>query len=255
MTDPDLSIIIATRSRPQLLRRALASLAHQGTPTCQIEVLVADNSDDRYAWDAVLEFNTQEPEHVTAAWCHSWPPGRTVAINLGCELARGTYIGWLDDDDEAIQGAPGLAVQYMKLNPDCDMVCGHAVVVEEDGTHKAILLSSSLAKLAKKNSGGAIWAAIMKKEVMTTVGRSDPRFWPADDLEFWLRVYYSGFRNAVLPFVLLAHHLHGQNASTTEVDRHIELYIATQERYQLAVAANIERPWMAGIDPPGFVMP
>lgn len=102
MTEPTLvTLAIPTCRRPQLLRRALASVAAQGYPA--LEVIVADNAsampEVRAAVDAFRDrlpgVRLHEQERNIGA----------VANFFWClEQARGLYFMWLADDDELAPG-------------------------------------------------------------------------------------------------------------------------------------------------------
>lgn len=89
------SIIVRTKDRPALLRRALKSIAAQTYRPIEV-VLVNDGGCDldaeelgRILGDASLNYIRLRENR-----------GRARAGNTGIENARGDYIGFLDDDDE-----------------------------------------------------------------------------------------------------------------------------------------------------------
>ncbi len=88
---PDLTIVIPTKDRPELLRRAVATARQQtGGPT--VEVVVVDDASDeavslpRDAYQRVLRLDR--------------PAGGAGARNAGTAEARGRFVAYLDDDDE-----------------------------------------------------------------------------------------------------------------------------------------------------------
>jgi glycosyltransferase involved in cell wall biosynthesis len=93
--NPQVSIIVRTKDRPALLKRAIKSIAAQ--TYCPIEVvLVNDGGCDldveelrRILGDAALNYIRLDENR-----------GRARAGNAGIENALGDYIGFLDDDDE-----------------------------------------------------------------------------------------------------------------------------------------------------------
>jgi cellulose synthase/poly-beta-1,6-N-acetylglucosamine synthase-like glycosyltransferase len=97
---PDVSIIVATRNRPAMLRVALESIARQ---TFQhYEVLVADDgSDPQYEAEYNAVFTRLGDRFLLL---RSLPSSRlgggpAAARNRGLASARGRYIAFLDDDD------------------------------------------------------------------------------------------------------------------------------------------------------------
>ncbi len=93
--DPLVSIIVRTKDRPELLRKALKSIASQTYRPVEV-VLVNDGGCDLpmdelrgVLGDVSLNYIRFEENR-----------GRAAAGNAGIENARGEYIGFLDDDDE-----------------------------------------------------------------------------------------------------------------------------------------------------------
>ena len=93
-TSPSVSAVIPTRSRPHLLRRALASVAAQTYADLEI-VVVVDGPDPET--EAVLESWQDRPLTVVV---NERSMGGGAARNIGVETAKGTWIAFLDDDDE-----------------------------------------------------------------------------------------------------------------------------------------------------------
>jgi glycosyltransferase involved in cell wall biosynthesis len=88
VSDSTISVIIPTRHRPALLRRALASVADQTRRP--EEVLVVDDGDESMlsSLEAGVRLLRQEVPH-----------GAARARNLGASMAQGTFLAFLDDDD------------------------------------------------------------------------------------------------------------------------------------------------------------
>lgn len=93
--NPLVSIIVRTKDRPKLLKRAIQSIASQTYKPVEV-VLVNDGGCDIDIEELKtilgdLSLNYIRLEHNT---------GRAHAGNLGMAHAQGRYIGFLDDDDE-----------------------------------------------------------------------------------------------------------------------------------------------------------
>lgn len=88
-----LSVIVRTKDRPALLRKALTSLANQTRRDFEV-VLVNDGGAD--VADLVQAFT---PFFPVVYVYHEKPKGRTAAMNAGLSRARGEWIAYLDDDD------------------------------------------------------------------------------------------------------------------------------------------------------------
>ena len=91
MTKPELSVIVATRDRPQALTRCLAVLARQRGVSLQV-VVVDDGSRDVRA--------IAKAAGPDAILLHAPRRGVPAARNLGVERAEAPYVAFLDDDAE-----------------------------------------------------------------------------------------------------------------------------------------------------------
>ncbi len=105
----DLTVVIPTRDKRELLARTLAALARQDLPAARWDVVVVDDAsgDDTAAWlDAQRAAWGDRLTVVHAAK----NVGRARARNLGAERGRGRWLLFLDDDIEA---PPGLLSAHL----------------------------------------------------------------------------------------------------------------------------------------------
>ena len=93
----DLSLVIATRDRAELLKRCLDSLACQSVPAGSIEVIVVDNADTP---DPAVDLLCRSEAYGALPLIRIHHPvrGSSGARNRGASLARGRLVGFLDDD-------------------------------------------------------------------------------------------------------------------------------------------------------------
>jgi glycosyltransferase involved in cell wall biosynthesis len=92
--DASLTVVVATRDRPESLATMLASLARQSDP--DFDVLVVDNSRDGEVARTFADFSG-----LTMRCCHEPAPGASRARNRGLAEVRSELIAWIDDDEEA----------------------------------------------------------------------------------------------------------------------------------------------------------
>lgn len=100
MEKPQVSVILATRNRPELFARALTSVLAQ--QNCRFEIIVInDGSEDTYIKDyqALLEKHNMLNNSF---WLDQRlnGHGQSYALNCGVVAAQGDYVAFLDDDDE-----------------------------------------------------------------------------------------------------------------------------------------------------------
>jgi glycosyltransferase involved in cell wall biosynthesis len=95
---PEISVVIPTRARPQMLRRALESALRQDIAA--LEVIVVIDGEDLET-KTMIEQMLDPRIHVVAL---SESVGGSEARNVGARVASGRYIALLDDDDEWLTG-------------------------------------------------------------------------------------------------------------------------------------------------------
>jgi succinoglycan biosynthesis protein ExoM len=100
---PKISVIIPTFRRPEGLKRAVTSvIAQTGLKALNIELIVCDNSPEGSARKIVKPFSDTAPFRVI--YVHEPDPGVANARNAAVVVARGDFIAFLDDDEEAPKG-------------------------------------------------------------------------------------------------------------------------------------------------------
>ena len=122
MADLIVSIVIPTQRRPEPLARAVRSVfAQTGVAVGELELVVVDNDAAPSARGPVEVLAAAAPFPVR--YVHEPRPGVANARNAGVEAARGAFIAFLDDDEEASPGwlAALIAVQNRF---DADLVFG-----------------------------------------------------------------------------------------------------------------------------------
>ena len=97
--DNGVTVIIPTYKRPEGLARALSSILSQGPCGRLVEILITDNDPEGSA-RAYIEHMAQTVS-VPLLYIHAPQPGVSNARNAAMAKARGRYIAWLDDDQEA----------------------------------------------------------------------------------------------------------------------------------------------------------
>jgi glycosyltransferase involved in cell wall biosynthesis len=115
-------VVICTRDRPVLLRRAIAAIAAQDLDDVIETVVVFDREEP----DRTLEVvDGPRPVRVVANRTPGLPGGR----NTGAEEARGAVLGFCDDDDMWHPTKARRQLAVLDERPDRDVVvCGLALV-------------------------------------------------------------------------------------------------------------------------------
>jgi glycosyltransferase involved in cell wall biosynthesis len=93
LATPEVTIVIPTRDRPQLLRRALASALAQRHGG--VEVVVVDDG-------SVEPVPVDHPDPRVRVFRNDRLIGVSASRNVGLAQARGRWVAFLDDDDELL---------------------------------------------------------------------------------------------------------------------------------------------------------
>ena len=123
----DISVIIPTYNRRELVQRALASVAAQTRPIDEI-IVVDDGSSDgtgealKAQWGDRIRYEFQPNAGVSAA------------RNRGLSLARGHYITLLDSDDQWLPEKTRLQLDWLRAHPSFGLVLCDIERVDAQGT-------------------------------------------------------------------------------------------------------------------------
>lgn len=108
MSNPQLTVVIPTRERPDTLRHTLRTLLIQDYAAC--EFLVSDNHSQDETRSVVEEFDDPRLRYINT--------GQRVSMAQNWEFAlghaRGTYITYIGDDDGFVPGALASAMRILE---------------------------------------------------------------------------------------------------------------------------------------------
>ncbi|TDO43356.1 GT2 family glycosyltransferase [Kribbella sp. VKM Ac-2527] len=96
---PSVSVVVATRNRPELLRKALGSIAAQDYPGPVELVVVYDQSQRETGLTADLPLTGQAGERSIHVITNTRTPGLAGARNSGVTRSDGELLAFCDDDD------------------------------------------------------------------------------------------------------------------------------------------------------------
>jgi len=182
---PEVTVVIPTRNRRQLLSRALASVLAQ--EDVAIEVIVVDDA----SADGTLErINGLDDERVRLLR-NETPRGPAAARNQAIDLARAPWLGFLDDDD---LWAPRKLREQLDLAAD-DVVLvdsGH-LSLDEQGRVLARFPGSDDAEkeLLRRDVFGTS-GVIVRTDAVRAVGGFDESLQVVEDWDLWIRLLGSG---------------------------------------------------------------
>ncbi|HEX4077731.1 MAG TPA: glycosyltransferase family A protein [Rhizomicrobium sp.] len=95
MSNPQISAVICTYNRYDLLPASIASLEQQSISSREFEIIIVDNSPDQEASEA---FSKSFRSHDNVRWIGESKPGLSNARNVGARAAAAPLIAFMDDD-------------------------------------------------------------------------------------------------------------------------------------------------------------
>jgi len=204
------SVVIATHQRLGMLRRALASVLAQRD--VDLEVVVVENG----STDGTAEYLRSHPDPRVRAIVSARPLGGTGARNAGLRAARGTWVGFLDDDDLWAPGKLRAQLDALQATGRTWAYTG-CVYIDARGTllggTPPLSPEDVLARLPQRYVvPGGTSSMLWRNGVLPDGGLLDDRLTYMVDWDLALRLARTGPPVAV-PRPLVAYRQHGANMS------------------------------------------
>jgi len=209
MTDRSLvSTIVPVYNCQRYLPEALESvLAQTYRP---IEAIVVDDGSTDGSAEAVQRFGPV----VRCCWQpHS---GASAARNRGVEMAKGSFLAFLDADDLWLEAKLALQMAAFDTDPKLDMVFGHVQQFPSpdlEGSARARLRYSD-----GKIPGHVPSTMLIRREAFDRVGPFESQWRLGEFMDWYLRALDRGLHGLMLPDVLANRRLHADNLGIRERD-------------------------------------
>jgi len=206
---PPISLIIASRNRPQLLRDAVESILN-GNEVPR-EIVIIDQGDRSNSFLAAMK--TVHECEIRYQWSTS--VGLSFARNHAIRLARYEYLAVTDDDVLADPNWLSRLIQALvDEGPNC-VVSGRVLVAESSGGGFAPSLNTEeeSADYQGRIWKDALWTGnmAMHRSVVSSIGFFDERLGPgssfpgAEDNDYGFRLLEAGFRIKYVPEAIIYH--------------------------------------------------
>jgi len=186
MSSPLISVIIPSYNRPDRTQRAIDSVAAQTYAHIEL-IVVDDNSTPPLAESLSLPNDCHGAELLT----HDENQGASVARNTGINAASGSYLAFLDSDDE---WKPEKLARQMDLVEGTDSVVSYTGIERRSADGDLIIrsratLSGDLSeRLLRGNPIGTFSSVVVPTGLVDTAGRLDPQLTHYEDWEWYLRL-------------------------------------------------------------------
>lgn len=191
-----ISVIITTYKRPpEMLKRAIDSVISQSNKDW--ELLVIDDSPSDYEYRPAVKSMVEAFKNYKIRYIPlEKNSGGCVARNRGIRESKGDFITFLDDDDRYLEKKLELQLEALEKNPEAGWVSGFAYSCHINNQGEI-----TEKKLVKTQAhGGMVFddlildnyipsvSAMVKREVLDSVGGFDEKMPAAQDLDLWLRI-------------------------------------------------------------------
>jgi glycosyltransferase involved in cell wall biosynthesis len=184
---PDVSVVIPTRNRSELLRAAALPSA-LGQEDVRVEVIVVDDGSTDATATAVRAVGDPRLRVLR----HDAPRGVGAARNTGIDAASAPWLAFLDDDD--LWSPQKLRRQLETLTAgDADLTYTGVVIVDEHRRPTALAQAAPAATLSadlrRRNvlTGGSS-CVVVSTELVRRVGGFDETLPLLADWDLWLRL-------------------------------------------------------------------
>jgi glycosyltransferase involved in cell wall biosynthesis len=222
---PEVSIIVPTRNRRELLALTLRSVLRQESVNFEVVVVDDGSSDGTSDWIRALG----DPRlHVIR---HESSRGVSVARNNGVTHARAEHIAFLDDDDLWAPDKLALQLQAARESGRVWGYVGHANVnmrYRVTGGGPPLDPDTLIARLPHSNvvPVGCSGVLVMK-DAFLAAGQFDPQLSPLADWDLWIRLARIGPPYGVSR-PLVAYRVHGTQISldSTRVQAEFDIMAA-----------------------------
>ncbi len=124
----EISVIIPTYNRDDILKKCLLSLHEQDYPKNKYEVIIVS---DGFSSKVTEMINSLKKDHKNLIHIQQSHKGPAAARNLGIKKAQGEIISFIDDDCAADKSWLKLIAETHRDNPDVPVVGGYTFTLTE----------------------------------------------------------------------------------------------------------------------------
>jgi len=203
---PLISVILPTHNHSPYISQAIESCLAQSY--ANLELIIVDDSASRYSETRACEY--QKRDKRIRFLRHTTDQKLPGALNAGFEIAAGDYFTWTSDDNYYLPGALENMAAVLSAHPETAVVYAGCKIIDEGGREIPPAPALPPEKLAFLNCVGACF--LYRRRVHEKLGGYSPRWFGAEDYDFWLRASLS-FRLRPLEKFLYVYRTHKNSLS------------------------------------------
>lgn len=242
--NPDLSIVVPTCNRAQLLRQCLGSL-RQGTQS-NFEIIVVDGASEDGTTTVLDEAAGVLGDRLVVIR-EGQRNGFVRAANAGFAAARGQWLTWINDDARPLPGSLDAAIEQLQHSPTN---VGLLAMFHRWHTTRNVAYETVRDGVTYRlcHVRGTLYAnfAIGRRETFASLGFFDERFYfNAADPDLSLKCWHAGLRVEPAYGALIEHDEHDDQRRTCDNQRAAADNTALFAKWDLPP----KNPWMNDFDP------
>lgn len=210
---PDFSIITPSYNYGKYIGECLQSVASQEGVSFEHLVMDAGSTDDTER----LVVN-----HPHATWHQEPDKGMSDGINKGFKKATGSWVMWLNADDQLLPGALSSVKDFASQHADADVIYGCWNFMSKDGEHQRRMTIFPFVRSMLPNHGCYIASTATFFRKSTTIDENhllNAQFKYVMDGEYFCRLAYGGKQFFYLPKVLADFRLHDESLSQKHINK------------------------------------
>lgn len=189
-----ISVIVICKNSAATIERALDSIMSQSIKPSEVLVVLAPSA------DGTIEILKAREGLVIL---NQLGIGIGDARNFGISVAKGSYIAFLDADDEWLPNALEMQYTALELDPSAMIAMGLLVKIKEN--YLEILPDP----MPAVTPGGCLF----KVEAFSCFGQFDTNVIVSADHKWFFQARKKGIRTVSHQGIILRKHIHGQNMS------------------------------------------
>jgi len=209
-----ISVLMPVYNAEKYIQAAVESILNQTFTNFEF-IIINDGSSDGTL--ALLEGYAEQDKRIRLISREN--KGLVATLNEGLKLAKTPLIARMDADDIAMPNRFKEQVAFLKLNLDVVCVGGTAIIIDELGQELTLLqvpeTDDEIQQLLLEGHTSVFHPAVMyRSENVQQVGGYREDFFPAEDLDLWLRLGEVGafynLQEAVIKYRFLSSSVSGR---------------------------------------------